>query len=98
MVRTDLGRHVEFNIVLRLLARPFAWLLLRTPYEGCQTVMHCVLAEELTGTTGQFYANCAVEDWSEPSKDDAVAQKLWQISEQLTGFKPSAPKIQELSS
>ena len=53
--------------------------------------MHCILAEEQDGATGRFYANCAVEEWSEPSKDDAVALQLWQVSEKLTGLASSSP-------
>ena len=86
MVRTDLGRHKLFNVVLRVLGRPLAWLLVKSPYEGCQTVLHCLLSEELTGKSGLFYANCAVEEWSEPSRDDDAAQKLWEVSEELTGL------------
>ena len=85
MVRTDLGRHVQFPAIVRFLTWPFAWLLTRSPFEGCQTVLHCAIAEELAGVTGQFYANCAFEPWSKVSLDDDAASRLWNISAQLTG-------------
>ena len=90
MVRTDLGRHKNFNPVLKFLAMPLAWLLIKSPYEGCQTVLHCILAEELIGKSGLFFAECAVEEWSEVSRDDEAAAKLWKISEELTGCRSNS--------
>jgi len=66
------------------------WLLLQSPYEGCQTVLYCTVSEELHDTTGRFYANCAEELWSKVSLDDTAALKLWNISEVLTGIKATA--------
>jgi NAD(P)-dependent dehydrogenase (short-subunit alcohol dehydrogenase family) len=96
VVRTELGRHMKFNFILRAMAQPLIWLLMRSPFEGCQTVMHCILAEELDGATGHFYANCAVEEWSEPSKNDDVALQLWQVSEKLTGIASSSPPLKDV--
>lgn len=90
MVRTDLGRHVAFFSFLRYLLWPIVWLLMKSPYEGCQTVVHCAVSEELQDVSGQFYANCTQEPWSKVSLDDAAAVKLWNISEELTGVKATA--------
>jgi len=86
MVRTDLGRHVALFSFLRYVLWPLMWLLFKSPYEGCQTILHCALSEELQGVSGRFYANCAEEPWSKVSLDDAVALKLWNVSEELTGI------------
>lgn len=85
IVRTDLGRHVAFFSFLRYVLWPVLWLLMKSPYEGCQTVMYCAVAEELQNVSGQFYANCSEEPWSRQSLDDFVATKLWNASEVLTG-------------
>jgi len=90
MVRTDLGRHVTFASFLRCLLWPVLWLLLKSPYEGCQTVVYCTVTEELHDVSGRFYANCAEEPWSKVSLDDEVALKLWNISEVLTGINTKA--------
>lgn len=90
MVRTELGRHIQFNPIVRFLSWPLAWLLVRNATEGAQTVIHCAVAEELNGISGHFYANCADEPWSQASLDEGVMTKLWDVSEQLTGLKPTA--------
>jgi retinol dehydrogenase-14 len=89
MVRTELGRHVQFNPVIRFLAWPLAWLLVKSPKDGCQTIVHCAVAEELHAVTGHFYANCAEEPWTQVSLDDQVAARLWLVSEQVTGLRPA---------
>jgi len=87
IVRTDLGRHVPLFKLLRYILWPVSWLLVKGPYEGCQTVLHCAVSEELQGINGRFYANCAEEPWSKVSLDDAVAVQLWNVSEELTGIR-----------
>ena len=87
MVRTDIGRHVTLARLLHYVLWPVSWLLVKSPYEGCQTVLHCALSEDLQGTSGRFYANCAEEPWSKVSLDDAVAVQLWNVSEELTGIR-----------
>jgi len=90
MVRTDLGRHMAFASFLRYILWPLAWLLVRSPYEGCQTVLYCAVSEELQDVSGRFYANCTEEPWSKVSLDDTVALKLWNVSEVLTGINATA--------
>jgi len=90
LVRTDLGRHVPFFSLLRFVFWPLMWMLLRSPYEGCQTVVYCTIAEELQDVSGRFYYNCAEAPWSAVSLDDSVALKLWNVSKVLTGIKSTA--------
>lgn len=87
MVRTDLGRHVQMPLLLRILGKFFGWLLIKSPYDGCQTVLYCSIAKELDGVSGNFYSNCKEERWSDVSLDDDKARKLWEISEKLTKLK-----------
>lgn len=84
MVRTNLGRHVPMPFLLRTLGKLFGWLLVKSPYDGCQTVLYCAIATELDGVSGRFYSNCKEENWSDVSLDDEKARKLWEISEKLT--------------
>jgi len=86
LVDTALGRHVGFVTILRYILWPVVWLLLKTPYEGCQTVLYCAISEELEDVSGRFYANCNEEPWTKVSLDDSVAAELWNISEMLTGI------------
>jgi retinol dehydrogenase-14 len=83
MVHSDLGRHARVPQFLRWISYPLAWLLVKSTYEGCQTVVYCAVAEELDGVTGQFYGDCKREEWSTMSLDDETADKLWQVSERI---------------
>lgn len=87
MVRSNLGRHVQMPLVVRVLGYFLGWLLVKSPYEGCQTVLHCSIAEELEGVSGNFYGNCKEEEWTSVSLDDDKAKKLWEVSERLTKLK-----------
>jgi len=92
LVRTDLGRHAAFISLLCYVLWPLVWLLLKSPYEGCQTVLHCAVSEELQNISGRFYANCTQVPWSQVSSDDEVASKLWNVSEEITGIKVPTAK------
>ena len=87
MVFTNLGRHVMPSFLFKFLLYPLAWLLVKSPYAGCQTVLYCAVAKELEGVTGHYYGNCEEEEWTQVSLDDIVSKKLWSVSEELTGLK-----------
>lgn len=87
MVRSNLGRHVQMPLVVRVLGYFLGWLLVKSPYEGCQTVLHCAIAEEVEGVSGNFYGNCKQEEWTSVSLDDEKAKNLWEVSERLTRLK-----------
>jgi len=86
MVRTNIGRHVPLFTWFLPVLWPLWWLLTKTPYNGCQTVLYCAVSEELEAESGNYYANCAEKAWSKISLDDATATKLWSVSEALTGI------------
>jgi len=87
MVLTNIGRHVPLFKYSVPVLWPVWWLLTKTPYQGCQTVMYCAVSEELQHVSGHYYGNCAEEAWSKVSLDDASATKLWTVSEALTGVR-----------
>jgi len=77
----------QINPVLRVLGYPFAWLLVKNTYEGCQTVLHCAVSEELDNVSGEFYGDCRKENWSIASDNDEVARQLWDVSEKIVKLK-----------
>lgn len=40
--------------------------------------------------SGRFYADCAEKMLIERARDDGVAKKLWEVSEELTGLSSAA--------
>ncbi len=84
MVFTNLGRHRPIPWVLKPIVYPLARLLIKSPWQGCQTVMYCSCAKELDGVSGKYYGNCKEEPWTEISLNDDAAKKLWDISVGIT--------------
>jgi hypothetical protein len=56
----------------------------RTPEEGADTVIYLASSPEVEGITGMYFADREAVQSSPLSYDEGVAQRLWQISEDLT--------------
>lgn len=59
--------------------------LLRTPESGADTSVHLCLAPELDGVSGRYFADCAESRPRATAENDAVAERLWDISAELLG-------------
>jgi len=46
---------------------------------------------EVAGATGGYYVKRQRREPSQAARDDATARRLWQLSEELTGFTPARP-------
>jgi len=86
MVRTNLGRHVipTYSLFAKLIGYPFYYLLVKSTWEGIQTILHCCLAPELEGVTGRLYRNCEEKPWFPNSNDTDIQKKLWEVSKKVT--------------
>ncbi|KAK7882706.1 hypothetical protein WMY93_028880 [Mugilogobius chulae] len=84
VVRTELGRNM--HPFWEFLVRPISVLLFLDPAGGAQTTLHCALQEGLEPLSGRYFSNCAVARMSAKARDDAVAKKLWEVSERLCGI------------
>lgn len=89
VVQTELFRHIFFidSYIAQILLVPFAWQFLKTPIQGMQTTLYCALASELEGISGKYYSDCAEKEPSLEAQDDAIAKRLWDISEEWTKLK-----------
>ena len=59
----------------------------KTPWQGAQTTIYCAVSEEMEGVTGQYLADCGITRIrSARSKDDEVAERLWQVSTEMVGL------------
>ena len=57
-----------------------------TPEQGADTVIYLASSPEVEGTTGKYFVAREAVPSSSLSYDERVAQRLWQISEELTGL------------
>ena len=83
-VNTGLGRGASGSWkVFLLLARPF----MTAPAKGAQTPIYVASDPAVAGLTGQFFAKCKPVEPSALARDDAAAERLWELSERLTGVR-----------
>jgi hypothetical protein len=60
-------------------------LFIRKPDQGAQTSIYLASSPEVEGLSGKYFVDCKVVDSSPISHDQAVAERLWQVSMELTG-------------
>jgi NAD(P)-dependent dehydrogenase (short-subunit alcohol dehydrogenase family) len=83
-IATRLGRGQ--GALSELLSRALG-LFMKTPEQGARTSIFLASAPELEGVSGRYFANQREKEPLPHARDDAAAARLWQISEQLTGFR-----------
>jgi len=81
-VATGFARN---NGLLFNLGTKFVGLFLRKPEQGAQTSIYLASSPEVEGVTGKYFVDCKAVDSSPLSHDQALAEKLWQVSLELTG-------------
>ncbi|KAM7539700.1 hypothetical protein Aperf_G00000045078 [Anoplocephala perfoliata] len=91
MVNTNLNRDI-----IRDLPSPAKWLLrglsgfvLKTPKEGCQSIIHCAISEDVYGAhlpesqpdpnqgSGRLYRDCRPIEWPESSSSPHLADAVY---------------------
>lgn len=84
-VATSLGSQNEGLLarILPKLLKPF----FRSPDKGAETSIYLCQSDEVANISGAYFANCRQEQAKPWARDDEAAQKLWQISEECTGFR-----------
>lgn len=82
VVSTELCRCM--SLWQQLLLKPLAKLFFLDPEGGSQTTLHCALQEGLEPLSGRYFSNCALQQVGAKGRDDALAKKLWEVSERLT--------------
>lgn len=83
-VHSELYRH--FGIITPLV-NIFAKMFGKSVEEGAQTSIYLASAQEVAGVTGKYYSECQPKKSSPPSYDELQAERLWKLSEAMTGFK-----------
>jgi len=81
VIRTELQRHMP--VVAALAMSAIAPIALKTVEEGASTQVYLATRPELAGTSGQFFADCNVARASAASDDVKLAERLWEVSEEI---------------
>ena len=90
VVRTAFG--AEDPSTLTRIVQPFTRFL-KTPAQGAATSIYLAASADVDGITGKYFADRKPKRSNETSYDTTTANRLWQVSAQLTGV--TAPPGQE---
>ncbi|XP_066041271.1 retinol dehydrogenase 12-like isoform X1 [Chamaea fasciata] len=84
VVHTGIMRHFSFPVrALFSLLRPF----MKSAEQGAASTIFCAVSEEAAGITGKYFdSSCRLALPSAAARDAALARKLWEASERLTGL------------
>lgn len=83
-VATRYGRDGDARGVLGFgikIASPF----FLTPEKGARTSIYLASSPEVSEVSGKYFVKCKVRSPSKVARDDAAAERLWQVSEDLVG-------------
>ncbi|KAJ6657287.1 hypothetical protein lerEdw1_002654 [Lerista edwardsae] len=86
-VRSDVLQ--AFPIWLKPLVFLITWLFFQDPIDGAQTSSYCATQEGIEMFSGRYFANCGLHEPWPHARDDAVAKKLWEVSERMLGLPAS---------
>ncbi len=84
VVATGFGMDGDTHGFLRFgmtLARPF----FLTPQQGARTSVYLATSPEVEGVTGGYYVKSKAATPASAARDDATAERLWQVSAEMTG-------------
>ena len=57
-----------------------------TPEEACRTSVHLATSPDVEQVSGAYFVDCRQASSSPASHDEAIAARLWEVSERLTGL------------
>ncbi|MGE4061893.1 MAG: SDR family NAD(P)-dependent oxidoreductase [Rhodospirillaceae bacterium] len=75
-------------LALRLLIEFYAKYQMKDVPTGASTMCYLAAHPEVEGVTGRYFADNAISPVGPHMEDDAMAERLWRISEELTGAYP----------
>ncbi|GAA6214733.1 dehydrogenase/reductase SDR family member 13-like [Lates japonicus] len=85
VIKTEIGRYASFW--WKVLLRPFVFFFSVDAESGAQTTLHCALEQGIEHLSGHYFTCCApVLNMYPKARDDAVAKKLWELSENFCGL------------
>ncbi|XP_041039945.1 retinol dehydrogenase 11 [Carcharodon carcharias] len=85
VVMTEILR--DYNLLLRIIFNLIGIFFFKSSEEGAVSTIYCAVSKEMEGVSGKYIdSDCSVTLPSPTAQDQALAKKLWDISESLTGL------------
>jgi WW domain-containing oxidoreductase len=88
VIKTNLARSMNPAVAIALtIAGPLA---LKTVHQGAATEVYVATSPALDSVSGQYFADCNVATPRADANDEAMAKKLWDVSEKIVAELPAA--------
>jgi WW domain-containing oxidoreductase len=81
VIQTNLGRHM--NPIARGALAVAAPLVLKSVAQGAATQCYVAVHPRVRGMTGRYFADCNEARPTARARDDAMALRLWEVSEKI---------------
>jgi WW domain-containing oxidoreductase len=86
VIRTNLARHM--NPMVSFLFDIFGALGLKNVAQGAATEVYVATSPTLANVSGQYFADCNVTTPRRDANDEALAKRLWEVSETIVAGLP----------
>jgi len=83
VIPTELGRN---NFLADLFYKAGS-LFMKSIEQGAATTVYAAVSPQLEGVGGKYFVDCNEEEPIAEARDEAVASRLWEVSESLVGLK-----------
>jgi NAD(P)-dependent dehydrogenase (short-subunit alcohol dehydrogenase family) len=84
VVRTGFGHNTKG--LMKFAVNAFAMFFLSAE-QGARTLVYLASSPEVEGVSGQYFIRCRRRTPSRAARNEELAERLWQVSEELTGVK-----------
>lgn len=81
VIGTNLGRHL--NPAIRALMPLFSAIAMKSIPQGAATQCYVAVHPREASTTGEYFADCNLARSSRHSRDPALGDRLWEVTEQI---------------
>ena len=91
VINTNLGRHLPWY--MQVAGTLFGWTFMKSIEEGAATQTYVATSPGLVGVNGYYFADCNPDPGETAAmRDEAMAARLWLLSEELTrDYLPATP-------
>ncbi len=81
VIATNLGRHMPLG--LRIVMPIANVIALKDVHQGAATQCYVAVHPSVEGVSGEYFADCNVAKSSKASRDEALGERLWTLTEEI---------------
>lgn len=86
LVATNLARHDKYRWLKFIFLAPTLLFILKTPKQGSQTILECVMANNLS-SNGKYFRNCKETEFAKLVNDQSLIRKVYEMTRNAIGIR-----------